>query len=501
MLFMWDTHHLVYDGTSMRLFLTQISDAYAGKQILPESPTFFEAAARGDLPKDSEIYQKAADFFRSRFEGLEYDSGLIPDISAGKAPRGAFTTQFTAPKGINTETVEVFTGKHHIRKNALFTGAFAYTLAGFNGADDSFFVTAHNGRHGDDVAGIMGMFVKSLPLHFTVKEGDTVEDYLRRVEADFYATMEHDRIVFGDLVRDYGVNIDVSFIYQSSRLSELMLEGHPVLPEEIPQSDCQTKMFCALKKISGGYRLTVQYRTDLYTEKFIESFADAYFTVLNGLMTCERMDQIPLVSGKSRQFINDFNRTERDGVRDSSVTPVLEEMIRKYPDKTMLVYKDRTYTFAQFDRLSRNLAACISGKGLEKDDFAAVLTPRDDRMVIAAWGAIRAGAGFQPLDPTYPQERLEFMVSDSKARLLIADRELISLLPDYKGEILYTDEIPSLPDAPDFHADISPEGALTLIYTSGTTGKPKGCILENRNLAAFCRNHHEIMGMDENTRY
>jgi amino acid adenylation domain-containing protein len=108
-------------------------------------------------------------------------------------------------------------------------------------------------------------------------------------------------------------------------------------------------------------------------------------------------------------------------------------------------------------------------------------------MPIAALGVLKAGCAYQPLDPSYPQERLNFMIKDAAAKLLIADEALRDMVSEYDGEVLLTKDIKQLPVATK-PVDVKPDPAdlYILLYTSGSTGLPKGCQLEHHNLAAFC---------------
>lgn len=124
--------------------------------------------------------------------------------------------------------------------------------------------------------------------------------------------------------------------------------------------------------------------------------------------------------------------------------------------------------------------------------MVSILIPRCEYMAIAPMGVIKAGAAYQPLDPTYPKDRLMYMLGDSAARLLIADRELLPLVDGYEGPVLFTDEILKLENTdakltkPDLH------DLFILLYTSGSTGVPKGCMLEYGNITAFCRWYKNI---------
>lgn len=500
-LFLVDIHHIVFDGSSMKVLLGQIADVYAGGSAVAESFTQFDASRNEFGLKISRAYKAAQEFFKGEFEGFEWEEMLIPDKAGNPGEMSSDIVVTKADADLSTRAVEHFVRKNGVTESSLFLAAFAYALSKFSGTDESNFITVNNGRHDDGLMDTVGMFVRTIPLRFDIPDGKAVAEFLQDVQNKLFDSMEHDCISFGELVENYGVRFDVSFVYQSDLLSEVKLGDALVMPEELKVNDCQANLIGMLLKTESGYEMHSHFKDSLYSRDFIENLNEMVFEIVKGMLACERLDEIQVVSTNARHFIDNFNNTDLPKAEFQTVNEVFEAVVKKAPEKTALVFKENHYTFAELDRLTRNLAAFVNGKKIGKDDFVAVLVPRSDNMVIAAWGVVRAGAAFQPLDPTYPAERLNYMVQDSKARLLIADRNLVGLVDAYKGDVLYVDEIAGLPDAPDFCVMPSPEDALTMIYTSGTTGKPKGCVLENRNLAAFFRNHSNVMELDENTRF
>lgn len=500
-LFLMDIHHIVFDGSSVKVLLNQIADVYAGGSTVAESLTLFDVSRNEYGLKISRAYKAAQEFFKNEFEGLEWEEMLVPDVAGSADEMASDIAISKADLDLTTDAVEHFVRKNGVTESTLFMAAFTYALSLFSGTSSSNFVTVNNGRHVVGLMNTVGMFVRSVPLRFDVPEGKSVAEFLQEVQEKAFNTMAHDCISFGELVESYGVRFDVSFVYQSDLLSEIKLGDALVLPEELKVNDCQANLIGMLLKTENGYEMHTHFKNSLYSREFIENLNETVLEIAKGMLACERLDEISVVSANARQFIDKFNSTDLPKAAFSTVNDVFEKVVKKNPEKTALVFKGTQYTFAEFDRLTKNLAAFVNGRKIGKDDFVAVLVPRSDSMVIAAWGVIRAGAAFQPLDPTYPAERLNYMVQDSRAKLLIADRNLVGLVNEYKGDVLFVDEIAGLPDAPDFCVMPNPEDALTMIYTSGTTGKPKGCVLENRNLATFFRNHCNVMEMDENTRF
>lgn len=154
--------------------------------------------------------------------------------------------------------------------------------------------------------------------------------------------------------------------------------------------------------------------------------------------------------------------------------------MQKTPDKTAVVYKEKKFTYAEIDEITDRIAGYVHSKGIGKEEVVSILIPRCEYMPIASIGVLKSGAAYQPLDPSYPPERLQFMIKDANATLLIADENLLELLPDYSGDILLTKDIPNLPKSDAEITKPSPDDLFILIYTSGSTGTPKGAMLEHK---------------------
>ncbi len=181
-----------------------------------------------------------------------------------------------------------------------------------------------------------------------------------------------------------------------------------------------------------------------------------------------------------------ISEPSNQAVNTQTVASLFRKQAKETPENIAVVYKDKRYTYAEVDALSDRIAAFVASRGLGKEDVVSILIPRCEWMVI--------------LDPTYPKERLNYMVQDANAKLLIADEELLPLLGDVTAPVLLTKDIDQLPTVSQPLADPDPAGLLMLVYTSGTTGQPKGVMLEQRNVASSSVPFASFLGMKVGSR-
>ncbi len=484
--FLFDVHHLIFDGTSLKVFLDEISLLYRGEEPKPEEISLTDLAVYEENLKETAGYQAAREYFRSRLEGEDLGEMLIKDFKK-KAPGAASDEVRQACGGeLSCMAVEQFAREQGISENTLFLGAFAYALGKCSGENKSFFCTVNNGRHTANLAQSTGMFVRTLPVRHTWEERMAVGEYLRGFQEEFYELMSHDCISFGELARDYGIASDILFVYQGEMFSGLSIEGSRYPAQPVPTGDVQADISVMVMKSRKGYEISLEYRTDVYNRETAKRLLRMMQQTLLGLVSCETLDQIALASQLDLQVLDSFNETEVPFDRSRTIVDLFREQAKKTPGNRAVVYCDRSYTYAETDRITDRLAAYVAGLGIGREQAVSILIPRCEYMAIASLGVSKAGAAYQPLDPSYPKDRLAFMMEDAGAKLLIADEELLPLVPQWKGKVLLTKEIFGLPEADTLPEPPKPEDLFILLYTSGSTGVPKGCMLEHRNIAAFC---------------
>ncbi|PKM48777.1 MAG: non-ribosomal peptide synthetase, partial [Firmicutes bacterium HGW-Firmicutes-7] len=162
---------------------------------------------------------------------------------------------------------------------------------------------------------------------------------------------------------------------------------------------------------------------------------------------------------------------------------------RRTPENIAVVYEGKAYSYQQLDELTDRLAKHLITIGVKTEDTVAVLIDRSEYMTIYPLAILKAGAGYMPLDYTFPIDRLEYMLEDAQVKVLLSEGNMPeTYLPSFEGIVLKKEDCLTLKDNTDYELPVvKGENKFVILYTSGSTGMPKGCVLEHRNLSNFCK--------------
>ena len=477
---MADFHHLIFDGHSYDVFLAQLTGALEGKEPEKEDYTYFRYAKDQKAYQDSEEFKQAEAFFADQMAGKEDETGVIPDKRPQEDEVGH---EVWLRKKIGADVM----ARCHalgISPASYFLGAAFVTVSAFCGKQKVFMSTVANGRSDMRCANTFGMFVNTMPLSGEVGE-QNVSDFLRETDRNFATTLSFQNYPFARVSSAFDFHPAVMLAYQVGLVEKHTVNGKPLEDELLTQDTPKFPLSIFIEGTEEAPELALAYDDSQYTEPLIQSFAETMECVVRGMLKDVALTEIPFVDGERLKQLDSFNNYTQEVDLSQTVVDLFRKQAQSNPDAPAVLFEGKTISYKELDRYTDTLAAKILSFGLKDEDVVAVLIGRNAWMTKASLAALKTGCAYQPLDPSYPPERLNFMIKDSHAKLLIADKELVPLVGEYNGPVLTTDQLDNLPEGKPT-AGPKPESLFILLYTSGSTGTPKGCMLEQRNLVNFC---------------
>ncbi|MEU8626066.1 amino acid adenylation domain-containing protein [Streptomyces sp. NPDC048669] len=514
------THHLIlWDGWSAWLFLEELFTLYerAGDDSgLPVPGSYRDYL--GWLDEQDTGAALAA--WRGSLSGFDEPTLLAPSgRDTGPVIPADHDTVLTERAG---ELLRATARRHGLTLNTVLNAAWGLVLSAMTGRADVAFGTAVAGRPADvpDAAGIIGMFLNTIPARVAFTPDEPLLGLMRRMQSERAAVMPYEYVGLGALQQETGHRrlFDTLFVLRSAdgedRAAELR-RRHGITA----MSNVDGTHFPLTLIVTPGSRLriTLAARPDLFDAEAATTILDRFTAVLGRLAealdgddpAAARTAGVDLLLPAERTATAAARRTGREPVPDETVADLLAAQVARTPDAIALVFGERALTYAELDARINRLARLLLARGAGPEKVVALALPRSIEMVAALFAVLRTGAAYLPLDLDHPADRLRLMARDTGPLCLVSTTAVAPSLRDDEGpvapELLLDDaavaaELAALPgeaitdaERPAFAHGVP--GRLDhpayVIYTSGSTGRPKGVVTPYRGLTNMLFNHQK----------
>ncbi|MNM16557.1 Tyrocidine synthase 3 [compost metagenome] len=504
MLFLIDFHHIVTDGTSMAVFIQELSLLYQGETLPTPSRQyrdFSEWQARlrqEDSYSESEIYW------------LESFGGSIPVLDLPTdSPRSNLQLRSGAslPFRLSQERVRELkdlTYEHHSSLYIILLASLMVTLSRWSGKEDLVIGSVTAGRPLAEIESMIGMFVNTIAIRCQPQYKMTFLSFLQEVRQQVLSSFEHQRYPFDELVSklglgyDHGRNplFDVMFSLQPAGLEEIKLGPVCLVPQPVHNGHAKFDLTFEAYESADGLRFDVEYSTELFRPETINRMMSHYFAILSSITQnpTEKLGRLNMLTKQEECRLLDRAVESAAAYPDSTLDKLFELRAGHAPDSIALIDSSSgdLLTYGALNRRSNRLASQLLEYGVTRGSYVGILCERSMDYVIAVLAVLKVGAAFVPLDSEAPAERIHHIVSDasigvilSQARLVPFGSSIHDLLKQCTQLIIMDNEQGKMHDAPAANPERThtPSDIAYLIYTSGTTGKPKGTLVSHANVA------------------
>jgi amino acid adenylation domain-containing protein len=484
-------HHILVDGWSLPILARELAALYSGHGAeLPAAPQYrnYLAWLRG---QDNSL---AVEAWRSALAGFEQPTLLGPDPAAPDRATGPAALPDEIPFELSaplSEALRRLARESGVTVNTLCQAAWGLVLARMTGTRDAVFGAVVSGRPAElpGVESMVGMFINTLPVRVRLRSGERVRELLARLQEEQLRLAAHHHVRLADVQRLAGPGELFDTV--------LAFENYP--RDVDPPEDVRLRLTDARDAthypltlaIVTGERLWLQtgYRPDCFSQAEAELITGRLVRALEAMTEdpdalVDRIDVLP--EPERRKLLLSWNDTDRP-LGAANVLEQFAAQVARAPQAMAVECADRGLTYAELETRAGFLADRLVAAGIVPDAPVAVLLDRSPDLVIAQLAVLKAGGCYAPLDPAQPEARLNWLLSDAGAGIVIADKApgwlpdgLRVLTPDSES----TGPVePAAATAPPVSRPApSADSAAYVMYTSGSTGRPKGVVVTHRNV-------------------
>ncbi|HSF39662.1 MAG TPA: amino acid adenylation domain-containing protein, partial [Thermoanaerobaculia bacterium] len=477
-------HHIVSDGWSMGILIRELGAAYqalaAGTSpALPELPVQYAdwAVWQRDWLQGEPLEAQLAYWRRQLGEDV-----AVLELPAD-CPRPAVATfrgsHLSAVLPVSlAQSLEALSRREEATLFMTLLAAFDVLLARLTGQTDVPVGTPVAGRSRGEVEGLIGLFLNTLVLREDLAGDPPFRALLARLRGTALDAFAHQDLPFERLVEDLQPRrtlnqtplFQVMLVLQNAPGGELGAGDLILAPVSTAAPTARFDLTLVLQTTGDGLRASAEYRSDLFEEATVERWLGHFRTLLEGIVAdpARRISDLPLLTPAERdQIVSAWNDTAEDLGPAACLHDLFYEQAARTPDALAILRKEGQTTYGDLARQADRLARRLRAKGVGPGDLVALLLEPSPERVAAVLAVLRAGAAYVPLDPAYPADRLDFMMVDTGAALLLTRETLAAALeePD-------EDDATPLPAA-------APDDRAYVIYTSGSTGRPKGVVIRH----------------------
>jgi len=494
-LLMVDMPHIISDGVSLGVLISEFMDLYEGKE-LPELRVQYKDYAEWQNRKiGGEAIQQQEAFWLKEFEGEIPALDLPTDYLRPKIQDFAGSALIFDIGSSETQALKAFALEEGATLFMVLLSIYNIFLSKISNQDVIVVGTPTAGRYHADLERVFGMFVNTLALKNVPAAENTVREFLRKVKDKTLEAFANQDYQYEELVekvmgkRDTSRSplFDTMFLLLNMDIPVMEIHGLKLKSCEYKQNTSKFDLTLICYESEKSLACSFEYSTKLFKKETIERFIGYLKKIVSAVVESpdKKVSEIDILPAEEkRQLIMDFNDPAMEYPEDKTIYQLFEDQVDRIPDHVALVFKDVAVTFRHFDERANQLANYLrQKKGVRPGERVAVLMERSIGLIVSLMAVMKSGAAYVPLDPTLPKERLRVVFNDASIGVAISQEAFSPKLTSLLDAVVLNDggEIEKYPvERPKEIAGV--DSPAYVMYTSGSSGTPKGVLVEHRTI-------------------
>ncbi|HVG16902.1 MAG TPA: amino acid adenylation domain-containing protein, partial [Chitinophagaceae bacterium] len=511
-------HHIASDGWSMAVLLKELKvlyEAFLENAPNPLKPLEYQYADYSIWHRrvmEGTLLQSKLQYWKQKLDGVAPLQLPVDFVRPAVQTTRGRTVRFT----IEEKLVSALSGLSKQLGATLFMttlSAFKVMLYRYSGQEDICVGTAIANRTTEEVEELIGFFVNTLALRSRVDPEASFEQLLADVKRTTIEAYQHQDVPFEKVVdvvvkeRDLSRNplFQVMFVWQNTlEASRLGLKNIEVAHEFISNDTSKFDLTFSITQNNTALDVVVEYNTDLFGGHTIDGMIAHFQKLLYSIIDTPKksISILPMLTDKEvKEVLHDFNQTTVDHRTGITTVDLFQEQAERNADKLALTFGTQKLTYSELNERSNQVAHYLIKNGVAAGSLVPVCLHRGVEMITGIFGILKAGAAYVPVDPEYPLERIEYILRDTNAGVIVTSSGCnpeLRVGGSVKSLELDTDEaLIAIEPKTNPGISIEPHDLAYIIYTSGSTGKPKGVMIEHSSLTDKLLTETQLLKVDK----
>ena len=493
-----DSHHIIGDGMSTPLVLKRLNAAYSGEEL--QVPFSYQDYACYLEEKPEQGHRREQEYWKNHLDQLPERLLLPTDEQRphrfdfkGREVKVALTSEESA-------ACDSYCQKHGLTGYMLFLGAYGLLMAKLTGREDFLLGTPVAGRLHPGTGEICGPFINTLPLRLRPESGKRISVYLEEIRDEVTGLLDHQEISLEEIISLLKLprsaqNPLYQLMFSQSPVDEgaFSIDGQPMEYLFLTTGTVKMDMTVEAARTGGCYSFQFTYASSLFREETIRFYGRCLRQILAEILSerDQELEQIAVLSPEDYEQYVEIPGLLTTPFVNLPIHRFIEQKVKQAPDCPAVVWHGQTMTRRQLERRACGLAALLKEAGVKPGECIGLGFTRTPDLIAAMIGILKNGCAYVPLLPSFPKERLSYMLETAKASYVLCDRETRSRLP----EDLPCQAVEAVERAEEVFEDVKvgDEDLVNVMFTSGSTGKPKGVMLRHRSVSSLFVSIRELL--------
>ncbi len=510
-------HHIISDGWSFSVFFKEVSILYKAFSENRPSPLpeleiqYADYAVWQREHIEGKILEKQEAYWKDKLSGTSILEFPTDRTRPAEQTFNGTSQPFILDKDI-LEKLNTFSKENDVTLFMTLLSVFKVLLYKYTGQEDICVGSPIANRTRREIEPLIGFFVNTLALRSELSGEISFVDLVKQVKQTTLDAYSNQDIPFEKVVdilqternSSYSPLFQVMMALQNTPARELSFGGLILKQIDFDFNISKFDLTLFFAETAEGLVGEIQYNTDLFDQDRIERMIRHFKVLVKSIIanpTIKISELEILTPSEKHKLLVEWNDTVADYPKDICIHQLFEEQAEKTPDNVAVVFEKEELTYLRLNEKSNQLAHYLKSKGVKPDSLVGICMERSLEMIVGLLGILKAGGAYVPIDPTYPEERISFMLEDADCEIVLTQEHL--KLPEINSEMIYLDADWDKIDkksTENVRTEVKSDNLVYVIYTSGSTGKPKGTEIKNISLLNLTQWHYKKFKIEYNTR-